>query len=154
MPGKPSVSHPACPRCSRTETVRNGIIKGKQRYKCLSCKRSFRPTLLDNTYPTSFAHLAQFLASEHVPRTRIAQLLDVSDKTVLTWTRPTGPTTGVRSREYLLDQFEENKLPRRIVSGMRVLFRFQEFTVVIERNTHLTQRISTSSGDHLSMVNE
>lgn len=33
-----------CPRCGAGETVRNGTRRGKQRWLCRSCRRTFGPT--------------------------------------------------------------------------------------------------------------
>ena len=32
----------SCKHCGCTQLVKNGVVKRKQRYKCLSCKKTFR----------------------------------------------------------------------------------------------------------------
>lgn len=44
MSRKPSKDIPACPHCGRTHVIKNGRKDGKQRYRCLHCRRSFGPT--------------------------------------------------------------------------------------------------------------
>jgi transposase-like protein len=36
--------HPPCPRCGSESTVRTGHTRGRQRWRCGGCRRSFGPT--------------------------------------------------------------------------------------------------------------
>jgi transposase-like protein len=36
--------HPPCPRCGRGSTVRTGHTRGRQRWRCAGCGRTFGPT--------------------------------------------------------------------------------------------------------------
>lgn len=35
---------PGCPRCGDGHTVRNGTVRGRQRWLCRACRRTFGPT--------------------------------------------------------------------------------------------------------------
>lgn len=37
-------ANPACPRCGHAPTVRTGHTRGRQRWRCVGCRRSFGPT--------------------------------------------------------------------------------------------------------------
>lgn len=37
-------TNPACPRCGYEPTVRSGRTRGRQRWRCAGCRRSFGPT--------------------------------------------------------------------------------------------------------------
>jgi transposase-like protein len=36
--------HPPCPRCGSAATVRTGHTRGRQRWRCADCRRTFGPT--------------------------------------------------------------------------------------------------------------
>lgn len=37
-------THPPCPRCGSESTVRTGHTRGRQRWRCAGCRRTFGPT--------------------------------------------------------------------------------------------------------------
>lgn len=44
MAKKPDSSNPSCPHCGHEHTVRNGHVRGRQRFRCSGCQRFFGPT--------------------------------------------------------------------------------------------------------------
>lgn len=53
--------NPPCPRCGHASTVRTGHTRGRQRWRCAGCQRSFGPTTGTTMYrlktpPAEVAH--------------------------------------------------------------------------------------------------
>ena len=44
MARKPSADNPVCPRCGSKHVIKNGRRKGRQRWLCRNCNRTFGPT--------------------------------------------------------------------------------------------------------------
>ncbi len=77
-----------CKRCSSTHYVKNGKIRGNQRYKCLDCGYNFK--IGDNRgriHPSLKALAILLYGSGEASYGMIARLLNVSRTTVLYWVR-------------------------------------------------------------------
>jgi transposase-like protein len=78
-----------CPKCENEETVRNGIVRGKQRYLCHECKYNFttRETM---GKPKEMKRMAIHMYLEGLGFSSIGRILGVSDVAVLKWVKQTG----------------------------------------------------------------
>ena len=77
----------ACKCCGAAEYVKNGTVRGLQRYKCKSCGCNFTATE-PRGKPPAMKALAQLLyAMGNMSFCSIARLLKVSDVAVLKWIR-------------------------------------------------------------------
>ena len=75
-----------CPKCHRTEYVKNGIVRGKQRYLCKKCKYNFtRDTCWK--YSDEIREKAIKLYLEGNGFRRIERLIHVSHMSVINWVR-------------------------------------------------------------------
>jgi transposase-like protein len=120
--------------CMHLKRVKNGMARGKQRYKCRECGLSFTEHLLHDQYPDSFRHLARFLRAENVSIRYIGEIVDVSEETLRRWTNDVPRSSGTMRHEYLGDLHKEEKEERRTVSEARIFFRFEAFNVTIRPN--------------------
>ena len=85
-----------CPKCKSQERVKDGFVKGKQRYKCQKC--AYRYTVEFNTAVQPFCkRLALVLYIEGLGFRKIGRILGVSDVSVLNWIKAFGIKTGDRS---------------------------------------------------------
>ena len=78
-----------CPKCSSLDSVRNGIVRGKQRFRCQQCACNYtqrRP----RGYGLDKKLQALQLYKEGLGCRSIGRLLDVSNVTVLNWIRGIG----------------------------------------------------------------
>ena len=80
------MSEVCCKRCGATDHVKNGIVRGFQRYLCLSCGCNFTMTP-PRGKPPAMKALALLYAMGNVSFGSIARILGVSDVAVLNWVR-------------------------------------------------------------------
>ena len=81
------MSEISCKRCGASDHVKNGIVRGLQRYLCRSCGCNFTMTP-PRGKPAAMKALAVLLyAMGNVSFGSIARLLGVSDVAVLNWVR-------------------------------------------------------------------
>ena len=76
-----------CKRCDATEQVKNGIVRGFQRYLCQSCGCNFTMTPPRGKPPAMKALAILLYAMGNLSFGSIARILGVSDVAVLNWVR-------------------------------------------------------------------
>ena len=79
-----------CPKCSCDKSVKSGIIKGRQRYKCKDCGCNYTVELKSTAKPTSMKKQALHLYLEGLGFRSIGRVLGVSNVSVLNWIRGFG----------------------------------------------------------------
>jgi transposase-like protein len=73
-----------CKRCGAEEHVKNGLMRGKQRYLCKACGLNFTDTP-PRGMPLAMKVTAVLLYVSGLSMNRTAKLLGVSTPTVMTW---------------------------------------------------------------------
>ncbi len=73
-----------CKRCGAEEHVRNGLMRGKQRYRCKACGLNFTDTP-PRGMPLRVKATAVLLYLSGLSMNRTAKLLGVSTPSVMTW---------------------------------------------------------------------
>ena len=76
-----------CKRCGARDHVKNGIVRGLQRYRCLSCGCNFTPAPARGKPPAMKALALLLYAMGNMSFCSIARILGVSDGAVLNWIR-------------------------------------------------------------------
>jgi transposase-like protein len=84
-----------CNRCGGTESHKNGMMNGKQRYRCKSCGYNFTTGFRGK--PIELRQKAVKLYLEGMGFRAIGRMLDVSNVTVLNWVRAEGLGSKPRS---------------------------------------------------------
>lgn len=82
--------HQFCPKCDHSKVVKNGLITGKQRYKCKACNYQFTTSQLERGKPQWMKLEAVLLYTSGLSMNAIAHLLRVSAQSVLNWIREFG----------------------------------------------------------------
>lgn len=76
-----------CKRCQASDSVKNGMVRGRQRYRCRPCSCNFTATK-PRAKPAAMKALAMLLyAMGNMSFCGIGRLLKVSDVSVLRWVR-------------------------------------------------------------------
>jgi transposase-like protein len=83
-----------CPKCTSDKSVKSGIIKGKQRYKCKECGCHYTVELKSTAKPQSMKKQALHLYLEGLGFRSIGRFLGVSNVSVLNWIRSFGKEVG------------------------------------------------------------
>jgi transposase len=73
-----------CKRCGSTEQVKNGLMRGKQRYLCKTCGLAFTDTPARGK-PFAMKAAAVLLYVSGLSMNRTAKLLSVSTPTIQAW---------------------------------------------------------------------
>ncbi len=81
------MSEVCCKRCGAADHVKNGIVRGFQRYCCLSCGFNFTMTPPRGKSPAMRALALLLYAMGNMSFCAIARILGVSDVAVLNWVR-------------------------------------------------------------------
>ena len=79
-----------CPRCKSNDKVKNGIIKGVQRYRCNECKYNFTVEKRSGEYSNETKRKALQLYLEGLGFRSIGRILSVSNVSVLNWIKEFG----------------------------------------------------------------
>ena len=116
-----------CLKCQSTEYCRNGITRGKQRYRCKSCGYNFT-NRHGRGHPPDKRLAALKLYKEGLGFSAIGRLLGVSDVAVLRWVR----SAGEKIKEALLAQIPP------AIDDMDI--------IEIDEMWHYTQKNSASYG--------
>jgi transposase len=79
-----------CKRCGEASFVKNGMVRGQQRYRCKACGLNFTNTAIPGK-PAAMKALAVLLyAMGNASQSMIAKLLGVSHVAVYKWIRAAG----------------------------------------------------------------
>ena len=79
-----------CKHCGSGSFVKNGLVHGRQRYRCKACERSFTATPPRGKPPAMKALAVLLYALGNVSQGMIAKLLGVSHVAVYKWIRAAG----------------------------------------------------------------
>ena len=111
-----------CKRCGSGEHVRNGLMRGKQRYRCRACGLNFTDTP-PRGMPLRVKVTAVLLYLSGLSMNRTAKLLGVSTPSVMTW----------------IEQFAEAYAQKPEPEGRAVV-------VELDEMWHFLKKSGTSSG--------
>jgi transposase-like protein len=79
-----------CSKCHCSNSVKSGIIKGRQRYKCKACGCNYTVEIKSTAKPKSLKKQALHLYLEGLGFRSIGRFLGVSNVSVLNWIRDFG----------------------------------------------------------------
>lgn len=94
MPRRPSVDNPPCPHCRATHVVKDGHKRGRQRWRCHCCERTFGATFGTPLYRlhTPAAEVARSLlvVLRRGSLTAAEEITGHKYETIATWLRRAG----------------------------------------------------------------
>jgi transposase len=79
-----------CPKCKSEKKVKNGIIKGVQRYKCKDCSFNYTVEMKSTAQPIDIKKFGLMLYLEGLGFQSISRLLNVSHVAVMKWIKKYG----------------------------------------------------------------
>ena len=82
----------SCKFCSNKTNVKNGIVRGKQRYKCIVCKRAFieGDKRVQGSYSNKVKNLVIRMYINNCGVRRIAEILEIPLTTTFSWIKKAG----------------------------------------------------------------
>ncbi|KYP15702.1 helix-turn-helix domain-containing protein [Flavihumibacter sp. CACIAM 22H1] len=84
----------SCPRCNTPKPIKSGIVKGKQRFHCKSCKYYFTVLKKGKSTDPYYVIKALQLYLEGVSLREIERLLGISHVSVYNWVKKAGIQAG------------------------------------------------------------
>ena len=100
----------ACPKCNSEKSTRNGIVHGRQRYRCQQCGYNTTVALKSNAFPAAVKEQALRLYLEGNGFRAIARLLGASHVSVYRWIRAQGEQTAALQPHKAIDVVEMDEL--------------------------------------------
>ena len=98
-----------CPKCNSENHVKDGIVKGKQRYLCKECK--YRYTVKHIGKPIELKKAALYLYLEGLGFRSIERFLKVSNVSVMNWIKGFGKEIeSIRRTEGTIEIVEMDEL--------------------------------------------
>ena len=82
-----------CPKCKSENHVKNGIVSGRQRYKCKKCSLNYTVECKAGIKP-EYKRLALMMYLEGMGLRSIGRIIGVSDVAVLKWIKNFGIKAG------------------------------------------------------------
>lgn len=79
-----------CPKCNNTTKTKDGIVRGKQRYKCKSCNYRYTVVKKSDVKSEKTKRLALKMYLEGLGFRSIGRILEVSHVSVYNWVKAWG----------------------------------------------------------------
>lgn len=79
--------NPACPSCQSPMTIKSGIVKDRQRYRCKACRYHFTVQKIGKQIDSYYVIKALQLYIEGVSYREIERILGVSHVSVMNWVK-------------------------------------------------------------------
>ena len=88
-----------CPKCNNTTKTKDGIVRGKQRYKCKSCNYRYTVLKKSDVKTKQTRRLALDMYLEGLGFRSIGRILEVSHVSVYNWVKAWGEKVSLPKRE-------------------------------------------------------
>jgi len=105
-----------CPKCKSSHHVKDGIVNGRQRYKCKDCLYRFTVVRKSDVKTPDTKRLAFELYLEGAGFRSIGRFLKISYGTVYVWVNKWRSKMSIPRRESSIEQVELEKLLAYILS--------------------------------------
>ena len=137
-----------CPNCKKEKSVKNGIIKGKQRFKCKECGCNYTVGYAEVSEKEKKRRFGLSMYLEGLGFHSIGRLLQVSHVTVMNWVRQYGSElSSIRNQKPVrimeLDEMHSYVGHKKTIDGYGlVLIETQENTLILLSGTEAAQQDS------------
>jgi transposase-like protein len=99
-----------CPRCGSEEYCKDGIVKGRQRFKCKQCNYHYTVEKKSNVKSQDTKRLAFEMYLEGLGFRAIGRILKISHVTVFQWVKKWGATLALPKREAAIEVVELDEM--------------------------------------------
>ena len=115
-----------CPKCKSNHSRKDGIVKGKQRFKCKDCNHRFTVGLKSTAHPESAKRQALELYLEGLGFRSIGRFLGISHVSVYNWIKGFGQhVEKIKSEQSIkvveLDEMHTYISQKKIIAGSGLL---------------------------------
>lgn len=74
-----------CPKCNSSQTVKNGLRRGKQCYKCCDCQRQFVKSPVERRYSPEVKQICLKMYHNGMNLRGIERVTEIHHPTVMNW---------------------------------------------------------------------
>ena len=99
-----------CPKCKHTEKTKDGIVRGKQRYKCKSCNYRYTVERKSDVKSKEVKRLALEMYLEGLGFRSIGRVLKISHVTVYYWVKHWGEKVNLPKKEEPVEIIELDEM--------------------------------------------
>ena len=99
-----------CPKCKHTEKTKDGIVRGKQRYKCKSCNYRYTVERKSDVKSKEVKRLALEMYLEGLGFRSIGRVLKISHVTVYYWVKHWGDKVNLPKKEEPVEIIELDEM--------------------------------------------
>ena len=99
-----------CPRCGSEEYCKDGILKGRQRFKCKQCNYHYTVEKKSNVKSQETKRMAFEMYLEGLGFRAIGRILKISHVTVFQWVKKWGATLELPKREEAIEVVELDEM--------------------------------------------
>ena len=99
-----------CPRCGSINHCKDGVIKGRQRYKCKDCKYHYTVEQKSNAKSRETKRLAFEMYLEGMGFRQIGRVLKISYGTVFQWIKKWGKNQELPKRNEAIEVVELDEM--------------------------------------------
>ncbi len=115
-----------CPRCNSSSHKKNGIVGGRQRYKCSDCGYNYTVELKSTAFSASAKRQALQLYLEGLGFRSIGRVLGVSHVSVQRWIKKFGPELeALKSENEIsiveMDEMQLTSVTKKNIAGSGLL---------------------------------
>lgn len=115
-----------CPKCKSDHSRKDGLVKGKQRFRCKDCNHRFTVELKSTAHPDSTKRQALVLYLEGLGFRSIGRFLGVSHVAVYKWIKNFGQHVDKIKSEHKIKVVELDEMhtyisPKKIIAGSGLL---------------------------------
>ncbi len=127
-----------CIKCNSQESVKNGIIRGRQRFKCKNCGYNYTVEKRSTEYSKSVKRKALQLYLEGLGFRSIGRVLSVSNVTVLNWIRDFGKEVKELQSDNKTVEFVELDEMHSFIGLKKTIVGFGLLLIDLERNSSIS----------------
>ncbi|WP_148204979.1 IS1 family transposase [Candidatus Amoebophilus asiaticus] len=99
-----------CPRCNNTQSCKDGIVRGRQRYQCKSCRFRYTVSHKSDVKPLYTKRKALQLYLEGLGFRAIGRILNISYGTVYQWVKACGDQVSLPESQDQVDIVEMDEI--------------------------------------------
>jgi transposase-like protein len=99
-----------CPRCNNKQRCKDGIVGGRQRYQCKSCRFRYTVSHKSDVKPLSIKRKALQLYLEGLGFRAIGRILEISYGTVYQWVKAYGSEVSLPKSKDQIEVVEMDEI--------------------------------------------
>jgi transposase-like protein len=125
-----------CPRCKCSHNTKNGIVRGRQRYKCKNCSYLYTVERKSDVKSIETKRLALSMYLEGLGFRAIGRILKISYGTVYSWVKEWGSKVSLPRRENPVKIVELDEL-HTYVGKKKTTVGYGLLLIDLEKNTSI-----------------